>query len=109
MKSISCPICNASLQILQLDDKNYTDYNCYADSNSHYFGKRLVNDYITIIKVSVKSNQNSLYARVNYLTNSSEIWSDDSLARIKIDAAISFDFSSIQSIKDKIQTYILFS
>lgn len=109
-----CPICKNEL-VVSLNTVN-VDFKCNK-YDSHFFAKRLQLTHQTLshpelLKIKVKfqiGDEPHWYLRVNYDQGTSEVWTEENPMRVIINQVFNPDFSDLIKLKEKIQTYMLFS
>jgi hypothetical protein len=113
-----CPICDSlmELTIKQFSiTVNHTteeiisgiEFDCRKDD--HLFSTRIIGSKTQKVKVRVGNQRDkSYYMMVHFDEGYTNVWIDDG-KKIKIQSTAIQDFSDIEKIKRKIQTYIVFS
>lgn len=104
-----CPICKRELRSRTYDDVN--DYDCYPSKNDHHYAERMIDGKLAIVKIRLSPQQNTLFVKVNYYDNTSEIWTtpDDTINRITLNHNIPLDFDNLHRLENKIKTYMMLS
>lgn len=107
----SCPICNANLQSAQANearDDSARDY--YCSRADHHYSERIVGGDPTIMKVRVNSGAHRMYFKIYVEEGYTEIWEGiDSKDRVKVECVFKPDYSNLNTLVDKLRTYLVFS
>ncbi len=104
-----CPICSKNMSFIARS-KSSSDYFC-DDGDDHHYAERVSDGYFTVCKLRIGDmpTDERLYLKVNFTDGNSEIWRGiDSQKRIKVAEVISIQ-SSLDKMRNKIETYITFS
>ena len=103
-----CPICKRPLT--KETTPGYDDWNCFPSRKDHFYGIRMIKNYIDAIKIRLTDDSGSFFLRIMPNVNKSEIWTQPwQEYKIEIDHAIVPDFGNLAALKNKLQTYVLFS
>lgn len=111
----SCPICQ---RILTVEHKiSYVDYHCHPSVKGHHYAERMKDDHhlrmkirLTDVVMSSGPDLPHMYLHIHYDDGYSEIWTNpDQLDRIRIHHVFVPDFTDLNALKNKLQTYIIFS
>lgn len=103
-----CPICDAKMD--PQDMIEYTDYFCAPKVKNHHLSFR-INDKgeQTHLKAFINEHGRSkIYFKINFVEEYTEIW-EGSSTRFRIDQVISYDFTDLVSLRNKLRTYLVFS
>ena len=102
-----CPICHCAM--IEEHKIKYIDY--YCNNEHHCYVKRLRDNKLLMHKIRLlDSNGEKLYLKVSLIDSYSEVWKHtNNTFRNRINVIVNVDFNDIESIKNKIKTYIVFS
>lgn len=104
-----CPVCSKHMKPFPRGKKSI-DYIC-SDGIEHHYSERIEKGKVIIFKLRIGDDPSDkrLYLKVDIANHNSEIWQGvDSQKRIKIDDVITMH-PSLEKMKNKIQTLIVFS
>lgn len=103
-----CPICQH--EMIKYKQDAYTDYMCNSSDNKHHYSERRVDGEVERIKIRVKMTDRRFYCQLFVKDGFSEIWEGiENPNRVKINSLIDLNMDNIQSIENKIKTYLVFS
>jgi hypothetical protein len=110
-----CSICNQEMseRTADADPKSlvldYRDYICSQDD--HMFARRIRKDKTIRLKVRLTElSGDKLFISIDYYANTTSFWRvANTYSPVVIDQAISFDYSNLARLKQKVRTYLIFS
>jgi hypothetical protein len=108
-----CPIC---LRALTESHKiSYIDYHCHPPVKGHHYAERIKDDQTLRMKIRLTEEGSGpdlphMYLHIHYDDGYSEIWTNPGQTdRIRIHHIFVPDFTNLNALKSKLQTYIIFS
>lgn len=112
----TCPICQRQLTkspCLSTPQSTVIDYFCHPSMMDHHYGERLRNGQLCKMKIRLTDQYTDerMFLRIDFDEGHSHVWTkqDDQKNRIVINHTFMPDFSQIEKLKAKIQTYLIFS
>lgn len=104
-----CPICKRQLE--ESSETNHLEYNCKPWSRDHHYAEAVKDDEVLRIKIRLTDDTSKFYLHINIKEDYSEVWTqpNDIGGRVRINKALIPDFTNLDMIKNKLQTYLLLS
>lgn len=105
-----CPLCNKKTSIDNAKPHIYTDYACRSNLDTHFYYFRVQENKISALKLKLILDNSTIYCRIFYDQNKSEIWSQPNPNnKTIINQSLNLDMSNIPLTFNKLKTYLLFS
>ena len=109
MESQICPICHEEMEMEHMI--TYIDFHC-KHHRDHHFGKRLRQSDKELDRVKLRvtdSNGEKLYIQIYFQDGYCEVWKHNcTTKRYRINHTFVPDYSNLDSIMNKIRTYLTF-
>lgn len=104
-----CPICDVKMTEQHMI--KYIDYYCNPKLNNHHYSARYkTNGEHTHLKARISEHgRPKQYFKINFMEGYTEIWEDMNGSRVRIDQVISYDFTDLVTMRNKLRTYLVFS
>jgi hypothetical protein len=106
----TCPFCHCDLIQENRVGLIQSDYICRASIEDHFFGQRMTDEQLSVIKLRI----GRYCLKVDYQQKTALIWDNDRYVleqpkTIPLSCLPVLDFSDPLKLKQKIETYVLFS